>query len=91
MNVRTGRETANDATWGVRLPDGRAVGVTVRLDDIHWAAVGYTPVEGHGFKNNCRLDYREDEASNSSSDLHGRVGVAAPTASRGVFRHKGAP
>ena len=65
----------------VRLPDGRAVGVTARLDDVHHSAVGYTLAEGHGFKNNCRLDYREDEASSSGSEVHGRVRVAAPTAS----------
>ena len=78
---------------GGPAPSGRAVGVTVRLDDIHWAAVGYTPVEGHGFKNNCRLDYREDEASNSSSDLHGRVSrrLHLPLPVSSFLRYKGAP
>ena len=91
MNVRVGCDTVSDATRGVRLLDGWTVGVTVRLDDIHWAAVGYTLAAGHGFKNSCRLDYREDGASSISSELREQSREAAPAASPSFLRYKGGP
>ena len=88
MNVRVGCDTASDATWKVRPIDGWTVGDAVRLDEINQSTVGYTLAAGHGFKNSCRLDYREDGASSSSSELREQSREAAPAASPSFLRYK---
>ena len=91
MNARIGLDPVGRATGRVQSLNGWAVGATVALGDVHHSAVGYTLAAGHGFKNSCRLDYREDGASSSSSELREQSREAAPAASPSVLRYKGGP